>query len=87
MTNLNKFVPITFEDCLAQCKYFIVQKYEINGEKQLFVDEKSFQCVTCVKGGGFIENIKINQGDSFFIPASYGNYTIDGELEIVSTKV
>ena len=33
VTNLNKFIPITFEDCLGKCEYFTVQKYEIDGEK------------------------------------------------------
>jgi mannose-6-phosphate isomerase len=87
VTNLNKFVPITFEDCLGQCEYFTVRKYEINGEKQLIADRTSFQCVTCVKGCGYIENMEIKQGDSFFIPAYYGSYNIKGTIEFIVTKV
>lgn len=87
VTNPNKFVPITFEDCLGRSAYFTAQKYEINGERQLFADEKSFQCVTCVKGRGFIEDMEIKRGDSFFVPANYGKYHLKGELEIIITKV
>ena len=85
VTNLNKFGPITFEDCLGQCEYFTVRKYEINGEKQLIADRTSFQCVTSLKGCGYIENMEIKQGDSFFIPANYGAYTIKGRMEIIVT--
>ena len=87
VTNLHKFEPITFEDCLGKCEYFFVQKYEIECEKQLSTNEKSFHCLTCVKGNGFIEDTKINQGDSFFIPANYGNYLVKGDMEIVLTTV
>ena len=87
VTNLNKFLPITFEDCLGKCKYFTVQKYKIDGENELATDEKSFQCVTCIKGNGFIEDMEIKQGDSFFVPADYGNYIVKGNLDIILTKI
>ena len=87
VTNLNKFKPLDFEDCLGKCEYFTVHKYVINAEKDLYVDEKSFQCVTCVAGNGFIEDIQIKRGDTYFIPAHYGHYTIKGNLELLLTRV
>lgn len=80
VTNLNKFIPITFEDCLGKSEYFTVKKREIDGELQLSADEKSFHCVTCVKGDGFIEDMEINEGDSFFVPAHYGEYVVKGNI-------
>ena len=58
VTNLNKFIPITFKHCLGKSEYFTVQKYEIDGEK-LSTSEKAFHCLTCVKGNGFIEDMEI----------------------------
>ena len=87
VTNLNKFEPLTFEDCLGKCEYFTVQKYELDGEKKLYADEKSFQCVTCVSGKGVIADLQMKQGDSFFIPANYGTFTISGNLEVIITRV
>ena len=87
VTNLNKFEPITFEDCLGKCEYFTVQKYEINGEKLLSTSEKSFHCLTCVKGNGFIEDMEIRKGDSYFVPANYGEYVVKGKIDIILTKV
>ena len=87
VTNLRKFEPITFEDCLGKCEYFTVKKHVINSEIVLYADETSFQCVTCVKGSGYIEDIEIKQGDSFFVPANYGSYNIKGKIEFIETKV
>ena len=53
----------------------------------IFADESSFQCVTCVSDGGFIEDMEIKQGDSFFVPAGYGNYHIKGKLVVIITKI
>lgn len=83
VTNLGKFEPIRFDGCLGQCEYFTVRKYVINDKMALFADESSFQCVTCVSGNGFIEEMEIKQGDSFFIPAGYENYRLTGNLEIL----
>ena len=87
VTNLNKFEAITFEDCLGRCKYFTVKKYVVDGEIKLFADENSFHCITCIKGTGLIDDMKIKQGDSFFVPANYGEYSLRGEVEIIITQV
>lgn len=87
VTNLRKFEPISFDDCLGQCEYFTVKKQVINGAITLYADETSFQCVTCVKGDGFIEDMEIKQGDSFFVPAGYGKYILKGNIEIVVTNI
>ena len=87
VTNLDKYQPITFDDCLGKCEYFNVQKYDIRGEEDFLVGKESFQCVTCTKGCGFIDNVEIKQGDSFFVPANYGRYYLKGHLEVIITKV
>ena len=87
VTNLKKFEPITFEDCLGKCEYFTVEKYMVDGEQAFYADEKSFQCITCVKGKGFIEEMEIKQGDSYFIPANFGKYRLNGQMEIILTKI
>ena len=87
VTNLNKFEPIIFEDCLGKCEYFTAHKHKVNGVLQLTADKSSFHCITCVKGNGYIDGFEIHQGDSFFVPANYGSYGLDGNLEIVLTKI
>lgn len=87
VTNLNKFEPVTFDDCLGKSEYFTVYKYVIKGEWTSSTDGSSFHCVTCVKGQGRIDGETIREGDSFFVSADYGKYAIDGDLEIVLTRV
>jgi mannose-6-phosphate isomerase len=87
VTNLNKFKPITFEDCLGKCEYFTVEKYEIKDKLVLRTDKESFHCITCVKGQGFIDGQAFSQGDSYFIPAGNGEYVLTGACEVILTKV
>ena len=87
VTSLRKFAPTTFTDCLGKCEYFTVEKHEINGEKELTANGTSFQCITCVKGNGFINGMEIKQGDSYFIPASFGEYRLQGNFEVILTEV
>ena len=85
VTDLNAFTPQKFVDCLGKCEYFTVNKYTIMNTYELFVDEKSFMCITCVKGNGFIEDKEINQGDSFIVFANHGEVKLTGCLDIITT--
>ena len=87
VTNLNKFKPITFDDCLGKCAYFTVKKKIVKGEISLETDEKSFACITCVQGQGEIDGQVIQTGDSYFIPANYGTFTLHGDMEIIQTEI
>ena len=76
---------------LASCEYFTVDKYTLNGEITLNTDKKSFNSVLCLDGCGTLEFngecFSVTKGDSYFIPANLGNYTIKGNLEIVVSKL
>ena len=76
---------------LASCEYFTVDKYTLNGEITLNTDKKSFNSVLCLDGNGTLEFngeiFSVTKGDSYFIPANLGDYTIKGNLEIVVSKI
>ena len=84
---MRKFELIVFEDCLGKCEYFTVKKINVKGETSLETDEKSFACITCVKGQGEIDGQTIQTGDSYFIPANYGTFTLHGDMEIIQTEI
>ncbi len=48
---------------------------------------KSFEAFCVVKGEGKIDGSKIGLGDSFIIPASYGKYKIEGNIELLKTVI
>lgn len=53
---------------LADNAYFTVKRMEFDGEFELKANENSFVSFTLIKGNGKINNIKVNQYDTFFLP-------------------
>lgn len=72
---------------LTKCDLFTVNHYELNGKVTLEADEKSFNHVLVVDGAGTINDIDFKKGDSFYIPANYGKYEINGKCEIIVTNI
>ena len=73
-------------DEICSCEYFTVTKRTVSDTCGLFADTESYNAVTCTRGDGEIEGEKMKAGDSFFIPAGYGKYTVCGDAEILITK-
>lgn len=72
---------------LTKCDLFTVNHYELNGKVTLEADEKSFNHVLVVDGAGTINGVDFKKGDSFYIPANYGKYEINGKCEIIVTNI
>ncbi|MBP3422994.1 MAG: ROK family protein [Clostridia bacterium] len=93
VTNLNKY---TYEPLQAQTeqgqllglsRYFTTTSVKVNGEKKLFADKGSFKCVICVQGEGEIDGQKVCLGDSYFVPAGYGEVVLQGEMQLIVAEV
>lgn len=74
-------------DVLGVSKYFSVRRLSVNGTTEGKTTGKTFHCLSCVKGAGQIDGQDVRTGDSFFVPADYGRYTISGEMEIIMTDI
>ncbi len=72
---------------LTKCDLFNVQKVDITNTYTDTADEKSFVSILVTDGSGTIDELEIKKGDSLFIPANYGSYTINGNAEIIVTRV
>lgn len=72
---------------LTKCDLFTVNHYELNGKVTLEADEKSFNHVLVEDGAGTINDVDFKKGDSFYIPANYGKYEINGKCEIIVTNI
>ncbi|EJO5347243.1 mannose-6-phosphate isomerase, class I [Clostridium botulinum] len=74
---------------LCENQYFGMEKYNITRKLKDKSDTKKFFIITCVEGNGEIvsNNFKnrIKKGDSYLIPATLGEYFIEGELEIIKS--
>ncbi len=72
---------------LASCEYFNVNKYEINGSAALTASESSFNSVLILDGSGEIDGLSAKKGDSFFVPAGYGEYKLSGDVTAIVTDI
>ncbi|MBQ7740968.1 MAG: class I mannose-6-phosphate isomerase [Eubacterium sp.] len=72
---------------LSQCPLFTVDRYAVDKSVKLFADDKSFNHILVIDGKGKIENKNAKKGDSFFVPASLGEYEISGNIEFLLTKI
>ena len=81
------------EGIIGECSYFRTKLHKCQGEEVLFTDSRSYESLTAVSGCGTLsyfdddgEEIKypVNKGDSFFVPAGFGEYKITGELTFLT---
>ena len=87
VTSLAKHVSRPLQGhTLGASRYFTVKRLCIK-DTALFADEKTFQCITCIQGQGEIDGLAVQRGDSFFVPANYGKYTLKGDMQIILTEV
>lgn len=76
---------------LADCPLFKVWKLDVDGVKTDVSGEDSFVSLLIMDGNGELEacgeKLELTKGDSIFIPANAGEYTLSGKLEIIETRI
>lgn len=79
------------EQILSSNKFFEVKK--INNKKTYidYSDENTFYAINILNGAGILQTnnrkYKIKRGDSFIIPATLGEYKINGKIEALKSYV
>lgn len=87
--------PIARDGCtttlLASCEYFTADRVELDGTAGWTVGEDSFQSLMCLDGSALLQsphgNTTLEKGDSVFLQAGYGDYTLTGTATLILTKV
>ncbi len=93
VTNLNKYTysPMTATTeqgtLLGLSRYFTTTSVVVAGKQTLSADKGSFKCLTCVAGSGEIDGKKVALGDSYFVPAGYGEFTLSGDMQMILAEV
>lgn len=72
---------------LGISRFFTATLVEVNGEKSLINDKRSFRCITCLQGEGFIEDTAVTKGDSIFVPADSGEIKLSGGFLAIMTTI
>ncbi len=76
---------------LRSCEYFNVNKVELDGTAAFTADSKSFNSILVLDGECTVsangENISASKGDSLFVDAATGEYTVSGKAELIVTDI
>lgn len=76
---------------LRSCEYFNVNKLEVDGEVKLSASEKSFNSLLVLDGEVEIASaegtLTAKKGDSVFVDAGTGAYTVTGKGEVILTDI
>lgn len=74
---------------LARCAYFTVDR--VDAPAELDVDEESFTSLLVLEGEGTVQNgdesCPARKGDSLFLPADSGHVTLQGDLQLLVTRI
>ena len=94
-SNCQKTEPRKIPTCsdgtrlLGSCEYFAVKEIKITGTKTLCADEKSYHALIVADGETDLttENYaqKIKAGETVFIPANMGEYSLSGKATVLLT--
>lgn len=80
-----------FENHIGLCDYFCVDKLEIKEQFESVATKDSFHSLLILEGRGKIvsheEEMDFWSGESIFIPADSGNYTLKGNFQALLTYV
>lgn len=76
---------------LASCQVFTAYEMEVL-EVELNADETSFHSLICLDGAAALlkegqTELTVKKGDSIFVPAGYGSYTVKGSCRLLKTTV
>ncbi len=78
-------------ELLANSEYFKVQRLILDGEAKLAVGEESFMSVLCLEGGVELfangEAYTVCKGDSYFLPAGMGEFSVKGNATLILSEV
>ena len=78
-------------ELLANSKYFSVVKKNISSNSTLTVDKDSFVHLLCVGGAGALlfdgTAYPVTRGDSYFLPANLGEVALEGDIEVIISRV
>ena len=75
---------------LSKCEYFTTYRVNVDTKAELDADENSFNSILVLEGEPVIsggETVSAKKGESVFISAGTGKYTVEGKCTFVLTKI
>lgn len=79
------------ETLLTTCELFTMKRLDIEEKATVTADSTSFVSLVCLDGNGVVMHgdtcVTLYKGESLFIPASYGEVEILGNLTVLESRV
>ena len=79
------------ETLLTSCELFTMKRLDIEEKATVTADSTSFVSLVCLEGNGVVMHedtcVTLYKGESVFIPASYGDVEILGNLTVIESRV
>lgn len=79
------------ETLLTSCELFTMKRLDIEEKAIVTADSTSFVSLVCLEGNGVVMHkdtcVTLYKGESVFIPASYGEVEILGNLTVIESRV
>lgn len=76
---------------LTSCELFTMYELNVNGEYESVSDEDSFVSLLCLEGNATVEccgeKLEMKKGESIFIPANKGEFTVKGDVKLLETRL
>lgn len=76
---------------LSKCEYFTVYKIDIENSAEFNADETSFESILVLEGDVTLKSadgdITLKKGETAFLPAGLGKYTIEGKSQAILTRI
>jgi mannose-6-phosphate isomerase class I len=66
---------------LITCEYYTVKKLTLNGN-EIIEQKEEFTLISVIEGTGKIDGTDIKKGDHLILPNGYGDYKLEGQLEL-----
>ena len=75
----------------AACDFFTFRTLDIDGKASFTADQSSFVSLVILDGSGSFSydggEMSLRKGESVFIPAGAGEYTLSGKIQVLETRV
>ena len=79
------------ETLLTSCELFTMKRLDIEEKAVVTADSTSFVSLVCLEGNGVVMHgdtcVTLYKGESVFIPASYGDVEVLGNLTVIESRV
>lgn len=75
------------EQLITTCELFNVTRYDIKNSVKLSTDENSFLHILVINGSADVDGIDAKKGASLLVPANHKEFEINGNAEILVTRI